>query len=153
MGNPRLDESQTGIKTVRRNTNNLIYADDTTLIAESKEELKSLLIKVKEGSEKAGLKLNIQKSKIMASRSITSLQIKGKKWKMTHFISWAPKIIVDSDCSHEIKRSLLLGRKGMTNLDSTLKSKDITLPTKVCTVKVMFFSNNHVWIELHLKEG
>ena len=106
-----LDEAQVGIKTAGRNINNFRYANDTTLIAESKEELKSLLIKVKEESEKAGLKLNIQKSKIMASRSITSLQIKGKKWKMTHFISWAPKIIVDSDYSHEIKKHSLLGKK------------------------------------------
>ena len=106
-----LDEAQVGIKTAGRNINNFRYANDTTLIAESKEELKSLLIKVKEGSEKAGLKLNIQKSKIMASRSITSLQIKGKKWKMTHFISWASKIIVDSDYSHEIKKHSLLGKK------------------------------------------
>ena len=111
MLNLGLDEAQVGIKTAGRNINNFRYANDTTLIAESKEELKSLLIKVKEGSEKAGLKLNIQKSKIMASRSITSLQIKGKKWKMTHFISWAPKIIVDSDYSHEIKKHSLLGKK------------------------------------------
>ena len=110
MGHAGLDESQAGIKTARSNINNLRYAGDTTLIAES-EELRSLLIKVKEESEKAGLKLNIQKSKIMASRSITSLQIKGKKWKMTHFISWAPKIIVDSDYSHEIKKHSLLGKK------------------------------------------
>ena len=140
MWNARLDEAQAGIKIARRNINNLRYADDTTLMAESKEELKSLLIKVKEESEKAGLKLNIQKTKIMASGPITSWQIDGETMEtVTNFIFWGFKITADGDCSHKIKRRLLLGRKVMTNLDSILKSRDITLPTKVHLVKIMVF--------------
>ena len=126
MRNARLDEAQAGIKILRRNINNLRYADDTTFMAESKEELKSLLMKVKEESEKIGLKLNIQKTKIMASCSITSWQIDGETMEtVTDFIFLGSKITTDGDCSHEVKRSLLLGRKSMTNLDSILKSKDI----------------------------
>ena len=128
MWNAKLDEAQAGIKIARRNINNLRYADDTTLIAESEEELKSLLMKVKEESEKSGLKLNIQKTKIMASGPITSWQIDGET--VSDFIFLDSKITTDSDCSHEIKRRLLLGRKVMTNLDSILKSRDMTLPTK-----------------------
>ena len=136
--NVRLDEAQAGIRIAKRNINNLRYMDDTTLMAESKEELKRLLMKVKEKSEKAGLKLNIQKTKIMASGSITSWQIDGETMEtMTDFIFLGSKITADGDCSHEIKRCLLLGRKAMTNLDSILKSRDITLPTKVCLVKAM----------------
>ena len=131
--NAGLDETQARIKIARRNINNLRYADDTTLMAENEEELKSLLIKVKEESEKAGLKFNIEKTKIMASGPITSWQIDGET--VTDFISLGSKIIVDSDWSHEIKRCLLRGRKAITNLDSMLKSRDITLPTKVCLVK------------------
>ena len=139
MRNARLGESQAGIKIATRNINNLRYTDDTTLMAESEEELKTLLMKVKE-SEKAGLKLNIQKMKIMTSGPITSWQIDGKKIKtMADFIFLASKIIADGDCSHEIKRHLLLGRKPMTNLDSILKSRDITLPAKVCLIKAMIF--------------
>ena len=139
MRNAGLDEAQAGIKIAGRNINNLRYADDTTLMAESEEELKSLL-KVKEESEKAGLKLNIQKTKIMASSPITSWQIEGEKVEaVTDFIFLGSKIIADSDCSHEIKRYLLLGRKAMTNLDRILKNKDITLPTKVHIVKAMVF--------------
>ena len=135
-----LDESQAGIKIARRNINNLRYADDTTLMAESEEELKSLLMKVKEESEKAGLKLNIQKTKIMASGPITSWQIDGEKAEtVSDFIFLGSKINVDSDCSHEMKRCLLLRRIVMTNLDSVLKSRDITLPKKVCIVKAMVF--------------
>ena len=137
MRNPELDEAQAGIKISGRNINNLRYANDTTFKAESEEELKSLLMKVKQKSEKAGLKLNIQKTKIMASGPITSWQIDGET--VTHFISLGFKITADGDCSHEIKRCLLLGRKAMTNLDSILKSRDITLPTKVWTVKAMVF--------------
>ena len=123
MRNAGLNEAQAGMKTARRNINNLRYADDTILMAEREEALKSLLMKVKEESEKVGLKLNIQKSKIMASGPISSWQIEGKKvGKVTDFISLGSKITVDSDCSHEIKRRLLLGRKAMTNLDSVLKS-------------------------------
>ena len=130
---------QAGIKIVGRNISNLRYADDTTLMAES-EELKSLLMKVKEESEKVGLKLNIEKMKIMASGSITSWQIDGETMEtVADFIFLGSKITVDGDCSHEIKRCLLLGRKAMTNLDSILKSRDITLPTKVCLVKAMVF--------------
>ena len=137
---PRLDGAQAGIKIARRNVNNLRYADDTTLMAEGEEELKSLLIKVKEESEKAGLKVNIQKTKIMASSSITSWQIEGDKMKaMTDFILLGSKVTMGSNCSHEIKRCLLLGRKAMTNLDSILKSRDITLPTKARIVKAMVF--------------
>ena len=140
MWNARLDEAKAGIKIARRNTNNLRYADDTTLMAESKE-LKSLLMKVKEESEKVGLKLNIQKTKIMASGPITSWQIDGKTMETVRdFILGGSKITVDGDCSHEIKRHLLLGRKAMTNLDSILKSRDITLPTKVHLVKAVVFS-------------
>ena len=140
MRNARLDEAQAGIKTVGRNINNLRYADDTTLITESEEELKSLLMKVKEESEKAGLKVNIQKAKIMASSPITSWQIDGETMEtVTDFIFLDSKITADGDCSHEIKRCLLLGRKAMTNLDRILKSKDITSLTKVCIVKAMVF--------------
>ena len=140
MQNAGLDEVQTGIKIARRNINNLRDADDTTLMAESKEELKSLLVKVKEDSEKAGLKLNIQKTKIVASGPITSWQMNGQTMeRVTDFIFLGSKITADGDCSHEIKRRLLLGRKAMTNLDSILKSRDITLPTKICLVKAMVF--------------
>ena len=140
MRNVGLEEAQAGIKIARRNINNLRYADDTTLMAESEEELKSLLMKVKEESEKAGLKLNIQKTKIMASSSITSWQIDGETMKtVTHFIFLGSKITADGDCSHEIKRRLLLGRKVMTNLDSIFKSRDITLPAKVRLVKALVF--------------
>ena len=131
MRNAGLDEVQAGIKIARRNINNLRYADDTTLVAESKEELKSLLMKVKEESEKIGLKLNIQKTKIMASGPITSQQIDGETVKtLTVFMFWGFKITADGDCSHEIKRCLLLRRKVMTNLESLLKSRDINFPTK-----------------------
>ena len=136
MRNAGLDEAQAGIKTAGRNINNLRYADDTNLMAESKE-LKSLLMKVKEESEKGGLKLNIRKTKIMASGPITSWQIDGEA--VTDFILGGSRITADGDCSHEIKRRLLLGRKVMTNLDSILKSRDITLPTKVHLVKAMVF--------------
>ena len=141
MWNARLDESQVGIKIARRNINNFRYSDETTLVAESNEELKRLLMKVKEKSEKAGLRLNIQKMKIMAAGPITSWQIEGEKVEtVTYFIFLGYKITVDSGCSHEIKRHLLLGRKSMSNLDSVLKRRDITLPTKVlCIVKAMFF--------------
>ena len=139
MRNAELDEAQAGIKIARRNINNLRYADDTTLMAES-EELKSLLVKVKEESEKVGLKLNIQKTKIMASGPITSWQIDGETVEtVTDFIFLGSKIIVDGDCSHEIQRCLLLGRKVMTNFDRILKSRDITLPIKVHLVKAMVF--------------
>ena len=140
MRNAGLDEAQAGIKIAGRNINHLRYADDTTLMAESEEELKSLLMKVKEESEKVGLKLNIQKIKIMASGSITSWQIDGETVEtMADFIFLGSKITVDSDCSHEIKRCLLLGRKVMTNLDSVLKSRDNSLPTKVRLFKAMVF--------------
>ena len=140
MQNAGLDEAQAGIKIAGRNINNLRYADDTTLMAESKVELKSLLMKVKEESEKVGLKLNIQKTKIMASGPITSWQIDGKAMEtVTDFIFGGSKITADGDCSHEIKRCLLLGRKAMTKLDSILKSRDITFPTKICIVNVMVF--------------
>ena len=136
MPNTRLDESQAGIKIARRNVNNLRYVDDTTLMAESKEELKSLLMGVKEEGEKACLKLNIQKTKITASSSITSWQIEGEKVEtVTDFIFLGSKTIANGYCSHEIKRHLLLGRKALTKLDSILKSRDITLPTKVHLVK------------------
>ena len=137
MRNVGLDEAQAGIKIAGRNINNLRYADDTTLMAEDKEGLKSLLMKVKEESEKVGLKLNIQKTKIMASSPITSSQIDGET--VRNFILGGSKIIANGDSSHEIKRRLLLGRKAMTNLDSILKSRDITLPTKVHLVKAMVF--------------
>ena len=140
MQNVRLDEAQAGIKIARRNINNLRYADDATLMAESEEELKSLLMKVKEESEKVGLKLNIQKTMIMASGPITSWQRDGETMEtVTDFIFLGPKITVDGNCSHEIKRHLFLGRKVMTNLDSILKGSDITLPTKVYLVKAMVF--------------
>ena len=137
MQNTGLEKAQAGIKIARRNINNLRYADDTTLMAESEEKLKSLLMKVKEESEKVGLKLSIQKTKIMASGPITSWQIDGES--VANFIFGGSKITVDGDCSHEIKRPLLLGRKAMTTLDSILKSRDITLPTKVRLVKAMVF--------------
>ena len=137
MQNAGLDESQAGIKIARRNINNLRYADDTTLKAESEDKLKSLLMKVKEKSEKPGLKLNIEKMKIMASNPITSWQIGGET--MTDFIFLGSKITADGDYSREIKRCLLLGRKVMTKLDSILKSRDIPLPTKVHRVKAMVF--------------
>ena len=140
MRNPGLDEAQAGIKIARRNINNLRYADDTTLMAESEEELKSLLMKVKEESEKVGLKLDIQKTKIMASGPIISWQIDGKTMEtVTDFIFGGSKITADGYYSHEIKRRLLLGRKVMTNLDSILKSRDVTLPTNVPLVKAMVF--------------
>ena len=136
----RLDEAQAGIKIAGRNINNLRCADDTTLMAESEEELKNFLMKVKEESEKGGLKVNIQKTKVMASGPITSWQIDGEIVEIvTAFIFLGSKITADGDCSHEIKRRLLLGRKAMTNLDSVLKSRDITLPTKVHLVKAMVF--------------
>ena len=139
MRNAKLDEAQAGIKIARRNINNLRYVDDTTLIAES-EKLKSLLMKVKEEGEKVGLKFNIQKTKIMASSPITSWQIDGETVEtVSDFIFLGSKITADGDRSHEIKRCLLLGRKVMTDLDSILKSRDITLPTKVCVVKTMVF--------------
>ena len=139
MRNTGLEDAQTGIKIARRNINNLRYADDTTLMSES-EELKSLLMKVKEESEKVGLKLNIQKTKIMASGPITSWQIDGETVEtVTDFIILGSKIAADGDCSHEIKRCLLLGRKTMTNLHSISKTRDIALPTKVYIVKAMVF--------------
>ena len=137
MRNAGLEEAQAGIKIARRNINNLRYADNTTLMAESEEELKSLLMKVKEKSEKVGLKLNIQKTKIMASDPITLWEIDGET--VSDFILGGSKITSDGDCSHEIKRCLLLGRKLMTNLDSILKSRDITLLTNVHLVKAVFF--------------
>ena len=140
MRNIRLDEAQAGIKIAGRNINNLRYANNTTLMAESEEELKSLLMKVKEKSEKVGLKCNIQKTKIMASDPITSWQIDGETMEIVRdFIFLGSKITADGDFSHEIKRCLLLGRKVMTNLDNILKSRDITLPTKVHIVKAMVF--------------
>ena len=140
MQNAGLDESQAAIKIARRNINNLMYADDTTLMAESEEELKTLLMKVKEENEKAGLKLNIQKTKIIASGPIISWQRDGETMEtVTDYIFLGSKITADGDCSHEIKRSLLIGRKAMTNLDSILKSRDITLPTKVHLVEAMVF--------------
>ena len=140
MRNTGLDEAQAGIKIAGRNINNLRYEDDTTLMAESEEELKSLLMKVKKESEKVTLKLNIKKTKIMASGPISSWQIDGETMEtVTDFLFWGSKITADGDCSHEIKRRLLLRRKVMTNLDSILKSRDIILPTKVCLVKAMVF--------------
>ena len=140
MQNARLDEAQAGIKIAGRNINNLRYADDTTLMAESEKELKSLLMKVKEESEKVGLKLNIQKTKIMASGPITSWQIDGETMEAVRdFIFLGSEITADGDCSHEIKRHLLIGRKAMNKLDSLLKSRDITLPTKFHLVKATVF--------------
>ena len=140
MQNAGLDEAQAGIKIAGRNINHLRYADDTTLMAESKEELKSLLMKVKVESEKVRLKLNIQKTKVMASGPITSRQVDGETMETVRdFIFWGSKITSDGDCSHDIKRSLLLGRKAMTNLDSILTSRDITLLKKVYLVKAMVF--------------
>ena len=140
MRNAGLDEAQAGIKITGRNINNLSYADDTTLMAENEEELKSLLMKVREESEKVSLKLNIQKTKTMAFGPITSRQINRETVEtVVDFILGGSKTTADHDCSHEIKRCLLLGRKAMTNLDSILKSRDITLPTKVCLVRAMVF--------------
>ena len=152
MRNAGMDEAQAGIKTAGRNINNLRHADDITVMAESEEELKSFLMKVKEESEKAGLKLNMQKTKIMASSSITSWQIDGKTMETVRdFIFLGSKITVDGNCSYEINRHLLLRRKAMTNLDSILKSRDITLPTKICLVRFLKiqttgFSISHVWM-------
>ena len=147
MRNTGLEETQAGIKIAGRTINNLRYADDTTLMAESEEELKSLLMKEKEESEKVGLKLNIQITKIMASGPIASWQIDGDTMEtMTDFVCLGSKITADGDCSHEIKRCFLLGRKVMTNLDSVLKSRNITLPTKVHIVKAMIFSSSHAWM-------
>ena len=140
MRNSGLEEAQAAIKFARRNINNFRYADDTTLMAESKEELKSLLMKVKEDSEKVGLKLNIQKTKIMAAGSVTSWQVDGETVEtVSDFILGGSKITADGDCSHEIKRYLLHGRKAMTNLGNILKGRDITFPTKVHLVKAMIF--------------
>ena len=146
MRNTGLEEAQAGIKIAGRNINNLRFEDDTTLMTESEEKLKSLLIKVKEESEKVSLKLNIQKTRIMAS-PITSWQTDVKQWKQCQTLFWGDsKITADGDCGHEIKRRLLLGRKVMTNLDSILKSRDSTLPTKVRLVKAMVFFSGHVWM-------
>ena len=146
-----LDEAQAGIKISGRNINNLRYADDTTLMAESEEELKSLLMKVKDESEKVGLKFNIQKTKIMASGPITSWQIDGETMETVRdFIFLSSKITADGDCSHEIKRHFLLGRKALTNLDSILQSRDITLPTKVCLAKLWFFHESCVDVKVGL---
>ena len=154
MRNTGLDEAQAGIKIARRNINNLRYAEDTTLMVESEEQLKSLLMKVKEESEKVGLKLNIQKTKIMASGPITSWQIDGETvGTVTDFIFLGSKITADGECIHEIKRHLLLERKAMTNLDSILKSRDTTLPTKVCLVKAMVFPVVMYGCELDYKES
>ena len=150
MRNAGLDEAQAGIKIAGRNINNLRYADDTTLMAESEEELKSLMMKVKVESEKVGLKLNIQKTKIMASGPITSWQIDGET--VSDFIFLGSRITADGDCSHEVERCLLLGRKVMTNLDSILKSRDITLPRKVRLVKAMVFPVVMYGCELDYKE-
>ena len=151
---PSWNEGQAEIKIAGRNSNNLRYADDTTLMAESEEELRSLLMKVKEESEKAGLKYNIQKTKIMASGPITSWQVDGETMEtVTDFIFLGSNITADGDCSHETKRHLLLGRKAMTNLDSVFKSRDITLLTKVCLVKAMVFPVVMYGCELDHKEG
>ena len=149
-----LEAAQVGIKIASRNINNLRYADDTTLMAESEEELKSFLMKVKEESEKVGLKLNIQKMKIMASGPITSWQIDGETVEtVSDFIFWGSKITADGDCSHEIKRCLPFGRKVMTNLDSIFKSRDVTLPNKVRLVKAMVFPVVMYGCELDYKES
>ena len=153
MRHAGLEEAQAGIKIARRNINHLRYADDTTLMAESEEELKSVLMKVKEESKKFGLKLNIQNIKIMASGPITSWEIDGETVEaVSDFIFGGSKITADGDCSHEIKRRLLLGRKVMTNLDSILKSRDITLPTKIRLVKAMVFPVVMYGFELDYKE-
>ena len=147
MWNAGLDEAQAGIKIAGRNINNRRYANDTTLMAESEEELKNILMKEKEENEKAGLKFNIQKMKIVASGPITSWQIDGETVEtVSDFIFLGSKITADGYCSHEIKRHLLLGRKAMTNLDSILKSRDITLPTNVHLVKAMVFFSSHIWM-------
>ena len=154
MQNSGLDEAQVAIKIAGRNINNLRCADDTTLMPESEEERKSLLMKVKEESEKVGLKLNIQKTKIMASSPITSWEIDGETVEtMADFILGGSKITADGDCSREIKRRLLLGRKVMTNLDSIFKSRDVTLPTKLCLVKAMVFPVVMYGCELDYKES
>ena len=154
MRNPGMDEAQAGIKIAGRNINNLRNADDTTLMAESEEELKSLLMKVKDESEKVGLKLNIQKTKIMSSSPIASWQIDGETVEtMADFIFLGSKVTENGDCSHEIKRHLLLERKVMTNLDSILKSRGITLPTKVCLVKAMVFPVFMYGCELDYRES
>ena len=147
MQNASLDEAQAAIKIARRSINNLRYADDTTLIVESEKGLRSLLMKVKEEREKAGLKLNIQKTKFMAPGPITSWQIDGQTVEtVTDFIFLGSKLKADGDCSHKIKRHLLLGRKPITNLNSVLKSRDITLPTKVRIVKAVVFQKSRVWM-------
>ena len=147
MRNAGLDEAQAGIMIARRNINDLRSANDSTVMAESEEELKSLLMKGKEESQKVGLKLNIQKTKIMASGPITSCQIDGETMETVRdFILGGSKITADSEFIHEIKRCFLLGRKAMTNLDSLLKSRDITLPTRIHLVKAMVFSSSHVWM-------
>jgi len=147
MRNASLDEARAGIKIAGRNINNVRYADDITFMAESEEELQSLLMKVKEEGEKAGLKFNMQKTKIMASGPITSWQIDGEIVEtVADFIFVGSKITADGDCSHEIKRCLLFGRKAMTNLDSVLKSRDIVLSRNVCLVKVIVFFSSHVWM-------
>ena len=149
MRNAGLEEAQAGIKIAGRNINNLRYADDTTLMAESEEELKSLLMKVKEESEKAGLTLNIQKTKIIISGPITSWQIDEETVEtVTDYIFSGSKVTADGDCSHEIKRYLLLGRKAMTKIDNILKSRDSTLPTNVHLVKGYGFTSSHVWISV-----
>ena len=154
MQNARLDEAQAGIKIAGRNINNLRYADDTTLMAESEEELKSFLMKVKKESEKVGLKLNIQKTKIMASGPITSWEIDGETVEtVSDFIFGCSKITADGDCSHEIKRCLLLGRKAVINLDNILDNRGVTLRTKVSLVKAMVFPVVMYGCELDCKEG
>ena len=154
MRNTGLDEAQAGIKITGRNINNLRYADDTTLMAESEEELKSLLMKVKEESENPGLKLNIRKTKIMASSPIASWHVDGETMEtVTEFIFLGSKITADGDCSHEIKRLLLLGRKTTTTLDTILKSRDITLPTRVHLAKAMVFPLVMYKCEMDHKEG
>ena len=155
MWNAGLDEAQAGIKIAGRNINNFRYSDETTHMAESEEELKSFLMKVKEKSENTGLKLNIQKMKIKASVPMTSWQIDGETMETVRdFIFWGSKNTADGDCSHEVKRRLLLGRKAMTNLDSGLRSRDITWPTKLCLVNAMDCPMSHVWMwDLDHKEG